>query len=334
MGIRQTGIDGKRILVVGGTGNIGRALCYVLARNNVVDVLARGSNPSVVEELSGFCRRIWQRDLSHDSPLDGIASDYDYVFHMAVHWGFSRELAFGEFDYFQRVNTLSGARLIYHFRDSDATFVFGSTGGVYQPCDPGQLRSEEHTAVGGDNPYEISKIQLEHMTLGLSDMYDVPVAVLRYFWPIFPWGGGGPARGVFSRVMGGEAVLRCDHPEGRRPMNLGYVADLVYATIAAAAGAEPARLEKDATGRIYNVSGHEAASLEEIAVEFARQMELQVQFSNAPAEGEHLPYVADVTKMSREIWTPRVGIEECIRRVVRGEKEGCRRMEDWMFDLG
>lgn len=333
MSIQQNTIDGKQILVVGGTGDIGRALSYVLSRNNEVDVLARGTDPAVVEELSGFCRRIWQRDLSHDSPLDGIDTPYDYVFHMAVHWGFRRDLAFGEFDYFQRVNTLSGARLIYHFADSGASFVFGSTGGVYQPCAPGQRRNESDVAIGGDNPYEISKIQLEGMTLGLSDMYDVPVAVLRYFWPIFPWGGGGPARGVFSRVLEGEPVQRCENPEGRRPMNLGYVADLAYATIEAAASAKPARLEENATGRIYNVSGQEAASLEEIAVEFADQMGLEAKFQEGPAEGEHLTYVADVTKMSEQLWKPRIGVEECIRRVVRGEKERCRRMEEWMFEV-
>ena len=112
MGVEQNSIVNSRILVVGGTGNIGRALCYVLSGKNEVDVLARGTEREVLDELSDFCGRIWRRDLSYDAPLDGIPDDYDYVFHMAVHWGFDRDMAFGEFDYFQRVNTLSAARLI------------------------------------------------------------------------------------------------------------------------------------------------------------------------------------------------------------------------------
>ena len=335
MGIEQHDIEGKRVLVVGGTGNIGRSLCHVLARNNDVDALARFSNPAVREELSRICRNLWKRDLSHESPLDGVPGDYDYVFNMAVHWGFSKDLSYADFEYFQRVNTLAAARLIFHCKDAGAKFVFGSTGGVYQPCrTPGQRRSERDLAIGGDNPYEISKIELEGMVLGLSEMYGAPVAILRFFWPMFPWGGGGPARGTIQSVLAGRPIPRARTEEGKRPMNLGYVADLVYAAIRAAARARSARLAEEPVACIYNVSGAEAVSLEAIATEFATQMGIKVQFEDAEREGPHETYVADVSKMACELWEPRVGWRECISRVVRGVRERSPGPQDWMFGNG
>jgi nucleoside-diphosphate-sugar epimerase len=334
LSIEQNDIVGKKVLVAG-AGNIGRALCHVLGRNNDVDVLelrSRLSDPVLSDELARSCRTIWRRDLSHDSPLDGMPGDYDYVFNMAVHWGSGREMSFGDFDYFQRVNTLAAARLIFHCKDGGAKFVFGSTGGVYQPCPPGVARNERDVGIGGDNPYEITKIQMEWMTLGLSEMYGFPLAVLRYFWPIFPWGGGGPARGAIGTVLACNPVPRARTEEGKRPMNLGYVADLVYATIRAAAKAAPARLAEDHTACVYNVSGADVLSLEEIAREFAAQMGVEARFEDAEAEGQHLTYVADVSKMSRELRAPRIGARECIARVVRGIREKVTGPEDWMFE--
>jgi len=331
-GVEQHDIEGKKVLVVGGTGNIGRALCWVLSANNDVDVLARFSSPAVEQELAPRCRALWKRDLSHDSPLEGVPKDYDYVFNMAVHWALRKDLGWDDFFYIQRVNTLASARLLYHCKDAGAAFVFGSTGGVYHPCrKPGERRTEQDIAVGGDNPYEISKIELEGMVLGLSEMYDAPVAVTRFFWPIFPWGGGGPARGTIQNVLDGKPIPRARTERGKRPMNLGFVSDLAYATIRAAALAQPARLADEPTRCIYNISGEEAACLEDIAREFAEQMGVNVRFEDADAEGPHEPYVADVTKMSRELWTPRVGWRESISAVVRGIREHVHGPEGWMF---
>jgi len=334
VGIEQHDIEGKKVLVVGGSGNIGRALCHVLSINNEVDALARFTEPEVEAELRACCQTLWKRDLSHDAPLEGVPQDYDYVLNMAVHWGFSKDLSYADFDYFQRVNTLAAARLMFHCKDAGARFVFGSTGGVYQPCrKPGESRREEELAIGGDNPYEITKIELEWMVLGLSEMYDAPVAVVRYFWPIFPWGGGGPARGTIGAILQGRHVHRARTEEGKRPMNLGYISDLTYATIRAAACARPARLVDDPSGRVYNLTGAEPVSLEQIATEFARQMGIEVTFEDAEAESASEPYVADVSKMARDLWEPRVGWKECIARVVRGIKEKVRGPEDWMFEV-
>ncbi|MBS3763158.1 MAG: NAD(P)-dependent oxidoreductase [Planctomycetes bacterium] len=333
MTIEQKSVEGKKVLVVGGTGNIGRALCYVLSRNNQVDVLARFSDAAVRAELEKYCDVLWKRDLSHDSPFDGIPADYDYVFNMAVHWGFSKDIAFGDFDYFQRVNTLAGARLMFHFKDTDTAFVMGSTGGVYQPCPPGVARKESDLAIGGDNPYEISKIQLEWKTLGLSEMYDIPVSITRYFWPIFPWGGGGPARGTIARILRNQTLPKVSSPEGKRPMNLGYISDLTYATIEAAACAEPAQLNDNPFGCVYNISGPEPWSLEKIAVQFAELVGIDVQFEEAEAEGQHETYVADIDKMTKELYAPQVNSQQCLELVARGIKEEVKGPEDWMFEV-
>jgi hypothetical protein len=43
-------------------------------------------------------------------------------------------------------------------------------------------------------------------------------------------------------------------------------------------------------------------------------------------------YLADVTKMSNDLWAPRIGVREAVRRVVRAFRENAQRPEDWMFE--
>jgi hypothetical protein len=63
-------------------------------------------------------------------------------------------------------------------------------------------------------------------------------------------------------------------------------------------------------------------------------MDVEVTFEDAEREGEHETYVADISKMSDELWEPAVGTRKCLERVVRGIEEKARGPEDWMFEVG
>jgi len=51
-------------------------------------------------------------------------------------------------------------------------------------------------------------------------------------------------------------------------------------------------------------------------------------FEEVEQERDMPMYLADVSRMARDLWEPRVGLRECVRAV----KEGIRTPQDWMFE--
>jgi len=79
--------------------------------------------------------------------------------------------------------------------------------------------------------------------------------------------------------------------------NISCISDLIYATIAAA-------------NRV------------------AEELGMEPLFEEVEQERDMPMYLADVSRMARDLWEPRVGLRECVRAV----KEGIRTPQDWMFE--
>ena len=323
----QEFLVGKKVLITGITGLIGRGLAYILSKNNEVHGAARFSNPKIEKELSSICHKLYKLDLSKKESVESLPKDYDVVFNLAVHWGEYRgplEKDWNTFIKTMEVNSFLPARLILHFKDTQAKLVFGSTGSLYTPSkNRKDLHVEGKTCwEGGECIYEDTKMGGDILIYWISQDFKVPAIILRYYWPEAPYTGGGRIGYIVRSFLKGQSIKASRvNPWWH---NLGYISDIVYATIAAANFvAIPAP--------IYNVSGEEITNTYEKALVVAEELGIEPKIEEVEDEGPSM-YLADVSKMKRDLWKPQIGLKECVRRVVKAIKEEINTPQDWMFE--
>jgi nucleoside-diphosphate-sugar epimerase len=325
-------IENKRILVTGVTGLIGRALAHVLAPRNHVYGAARFVDDDIAAELSAIGVEPIRVDFSERQSIATLPRDCDVVFNMAVKWGYDRNASCpaAEYQTVMHVNALLAASLMRHYAGSGAKLVMGSTGGVYPEAkDRQSLHQEDFTACAGGNVYSDSKIAGEQMVRWCSAEFDVPAVVLRYYWPITPFaarggGGGGGRIATIAKLMreGKPVIISEAHPWLQ---NLGYISDITAASVAAVhRAANPAVF--------YNVTGEELISSRTIAEALAAKLGVEPVYQMAAEEFPCGLYIADVGKMKRDLWVPRVGLGLAVDLCLRGLDEGSVHPQDWMFE--
>jgi len=325
VGIEQEFVSGKRVLVLGVTGLFGRGLSYLLSKNNEVHGLDIFPHPRTEREVSGWCARLWKVDCSQRNCLRDMPKDFDVVFNLAVQWGHGQAWDWNTFEQMALVNSFLPGQVMEHFGGSGAKLVFGSTGGCYVASkDRSDLHREGVTmSQGGGHPYDDTKLGGEMLVKYFSREHGIPAVILRYYWPAAPYHDGGRAGRAYRAYMAGKPT----QVSRKNPWyhNVGYISDLLYATCAAANHtAAPAAL--------YNVSGSEIVSYRDVDLAVAEELGIEPIFEEVEQERDMPMYLADVARMSRELWKPRIGLRQCVRRCVRAVKEGIRTPRDWMFE--
>jgi nucleoside-diphosphate-sugar epimerase len=184
----------KKVLVTGGTGQVGRPIAEFLARDNEVWCAARFTNATAREELeaSGVTTRAW--DLStHD--FAGIPSDFTHVVHTAITWTQDHDEAV-------RLNAEGTGALMWHCRDA-AAFLYVSTVCVYRRRDPDRpcVESDELGGCAEMMPaYPIGKIATEGAVRALGSIFSMPTTIARLNCMYGPYGYSGMV-GLFYQMV-------------------------------------------------------------------------------------------------------------------------------------
>jgi len=275
--------------------------------------------------VAGWCTKLWQVDGSVPHALRDVPRDFDAVFNEAVVWGHGQPFTWDTFYEMARVNTYFPGQILEHFAGTGAALVFASTGGCYTPSkDPSDLHKEGITMPsGGGHPYDDTKLAGEMLVNYLSIERQVPAVIVRYYWPAAPYHEGGRAGRTCRLFLAGKpSQVSTKNPWHH---NIGYISDLVYATIAAAKRVA-------VPPPVYNVSGKDIASYREVDLAVAEELGIEPIFEEVERERDMPLYLADVSRMAAELWEPRVGLKECVRRCVRGVRNNIRTPQDWMFE--
>lgn len=82
-------MEGKKILVTGGTGQVARPVAEALAERNEVWCLGRFGTPGVEKELNdqGITTFHWDMNDLGAAGYEGLPDDFTHVFHSAVRRG-------------------------------------------------------------------------------------------------------------------------------------------------------------------------------------------------------------------------------------------------------
>ena len=305
-------MQGKKILITGATGQIGRGLVHVLSKRNEVHAVARFGDAAIREEIEKKVERIWRMDMGAER-ADGLPADFDVVFHEAVNW--DREGGFEDQRRSFHLSCTFVGDLLY--RNAGAAFVLGSTGSVYEPVADGRCK-EDATRVHGWNAYVLAKIAMTQVARWICAAFDRRVAVIRYWYPYAPYKPHGKVDAALAgRVFG-------DNPH--RINERTYVQNHIENTIRAAEfAANPPEVFNSATDEYPTMAdmarigaGVTGAPLDPRADE--------------PGEPEGDGHSPCIEKMIRFFGPTRIRNEEGFRRYWRARQENITWPEDWMFE--
>lgn len=240
---------GKRALITGGTGFIGRVLIAELRRRHVpINILSRNPpDPSSGDANINSTRG----DLTAPGSLGSLCRDVDTVFHLAgrAHAG---DVRAGEDQLHQRV-TVDGTRALLRLAtQADVRrLVFVST--VKAIDDGGDECRDESTIAAPRTAYGRAKLAAEQMIFSWAAEQGAHAVVLR-----LPLVYGPGAKGNLMRMLDGIARRRFPPvPETHNKRSMVHAADVARAALLAAT-------KQVAGGKVYIVTDGETYSTRQI----------------------------------------------------------------------
>lgn len=217
-------MNGKKILVTGGTGQVAGPVAKALAKNNEVWALGRFGAPGSEDALRehGITTFRWDMNDTSEDGLKGLPEDFTHVIHSAVNRGED-----GDFNKAIEVNTIATGRLMTHCRTAEA-FLYVSTGALYkrQTLDHAYHEDDPVDGVADWLPaYPVVKIATEGAVRAYAATLGLPTIIARLNIAYGPGGYGGVPMLYFKRMLAGEPIPV--PVEGQNWCSLLYTDDLI-----------------------------------------------------------------------------------------------------------
>lgn len=223
------GLNGKKILVTGGTGLVGsHVIEMLLTKGARVVVLTRSLDPQSYFVTAGLDTQVVLRygDILDRRVFSDLLPRYgiDTIFHLAaqpiVTTAYDQPYSTLNTNIMGTVQVLEAARLYCGIRRiivASSDKAYGKSGKKYRESDP----------LVGDHPYEVSKSAADLVARSYARTYGLPVTVAR-FGNIYGEGDLNLSRiipGIMSSLIRGEElILRSDGSLTRDYIYVGDVA--------------------------------------------------------------------------------------------------------------
>ena len=286
-------MQGKHVMVLGASGKIGKHLVpRLLELGNQVDALARFSNPAVRGKFEQLGARIFERDLTDASALDGLPTEYDAVFNLAgVKFGADADPARTV-----ELQVHAVGRAMEHFAASRA-MLYASSGNVYPDTADG---CTEEDAPCPPSFYGLTRLGAEWLIGYFCRRNHTPSLIQRIFYAYHE--EFGVPTDIARQVRDGEAV-----DISTQYVNVIWLSDILDAMIKS--------VELCAVPcEVLNMTGVERVSVVDIAQKLGKLMGQEPSFKGTP-KGTSLLGKAD--KMARLLGAPRTSLDEGLARVAQ-----------------
>ena len=305
-----------RVLITGGAGFIG---------SHIVDALVtEGHEVAVVDNLSAGIDRtvnpaatVYNVSVSDPGALEDVFARVrpEVVNHHAAQISVRRSMADPASD--AQVNVVGSINLLeLCVKHNVPKFIFASSGATYS--EPRYIPMDESHPVRPQSAYGVAKYTVENYIRLFSDVYGLKYKVFRYgniFGPGQNPEGEAGVVAIFTRQMLG-GVQPTIYGDGSKTRDYVFVEDVVKANLLAMSDA--------GDDEIFNIArGVEVSDFEVFdAVRQATGVSVEPAYApKRPGEADRVSL--DATKAQRVLeWTPRVGLEEGVRRAVGFQLRG------------
>ena len=305
-------MNGMRCVVTGGAGFIG---------SHVVDSLKQAGHEVVVLDHGVRPHRsdveFQDVDILDLPSLLTATTGCDFIFHLAavsnVNVAFQNPLQCVAVNIQGTANVLEAAR-----QNKAKRVVFASTVWVYTGAHDNNVH--EHSPFfmpGAGHVYTSSKIAGELLCHDYSQLYQVPVTILRYGIPYGPRMRETLVIPIFlKKALAGEPLTIAG--DGSQYRNFIYVEDLARAHLLV--------MDDKAINQTYNLEGMRKVMVREVAETINRLLGGGVKIEYTPARlGDYSGKEVSAEKAKREIcWEPTVDFQEGMRRTIAWYKENRR----------
>lgn len=292
LGIWDTGMKDKKIVITGGAGFIGSNLARFLinAINHVIviDDLSTGRMENIQGIIDEKNFRFVEGSITDLDLLHDCFKNVDYVFHQAALPSVPRSikdpLATNEVNINGTLNVLVAAK------DAGVQkVVYASSSSVYG--DTPTLPKKESMIPNPLSPYAVSKIAAEYYCQVFADVFHLPTVSLRYFNVYGPWQDpSSEYAAVIPKFF--QNVLRDKPPvvygDGEQTRDFTFIDDVVQANVRA--------MEATATG-VFNAAGGKRITINDLAKTIMSlcQKEMEIMYEAArPGDIKHS--LADCSK--------------------------------------
>lgn len=261
-------ISGARIVVTGGLGAIGSALCRALLQREIASLTIIDDLSSSAIDTSSDVLADPRTVLLHDSILNEeclrrafVDRPQDVVFHLAAHFANQNSVENPIADC--EVNSVGTTKILEYARKASVKkFVFSSSSCVYGNTENFAVDTKDFHL---DTPYAVNKLHGELLVNFYHEYYGMNTTIVRYFNSFGPGELPGQYRNVvpnfFALAMQGLPLPITGDPQATRDFN--YVDNAVQATMLAAT-------ESVANGNTYNVGSGEELSIGDLAEKINR----------------------------------------------------------------
>ena len=282
-------LKGKRIMVVGGTGKIGKHFTPLLvekgARVSTVALFTGKAERRMYDEMGV---RTYHRDMGKVGALKGVPRKFDWVFNMVG-------LKFGSEDnpdLTLRVNVYAASQVMEHFAPS-GVISYASSGNVYPDTKGG---ADESVLPIPASFYALTRVGAEMMTDWYSRRNRTKAVIQRIFYA-YNKEFGVPAD-IARQIRDGEAV-----DLSTSKVNVIWNDDLMDQMIKSMThGAVPARIINLTSPQIYRVR--------DIANRLGKLMGRKPRFKNKP-KGANL--LADATLAKKLFGMPKTSLDKGLK---------------------
>lgn len=296
--MNTVGMENKKILLTGLTGQVAKPVALSFAKNNDVWGIARFSNPDIRKELMDAGIHCVKFDLSAPD-FSEIPDDFDYVLNFAVSFDPNFDVAI--------TAVVEGLGfLMSHCRKAKA-FLHCSTCGVYEvrgrkPMKETDPLGDSHSALLPS--YSICKIAAEGMARFCAKKWNLPTVIARLNVP-YGDNGGWPGLHLELILADQPVAVHTNKPSVYNPIHEDDIIETIPKLIEAAT----------VPANIVNWAGTEKVSLEDWSNHIAKLVGKTVGFEyTVDTLGSS---VADTEKMEAITGKTKVDWKDGIRRMIK-----------------
>jgi UDP-glucose 4-epimerase len=292
------------ILITGGLGFIGSSLATKLAeKGNKVTLIDNLFNKDsekrlILAEKEGI--EFIKGDIRELPDLGEI----DLIYHLAAQISVGNSFKNPSLD--ADINIRGTVNLLELARKNNCPFVFASSSTVYGSA---ETPTPENHPLNPISPYGLSKMAAEYYTSLYSSQYSIPTTIFRIFNVYGPGGFKGVIPDFIGKLKSNSKKLEI-LGDGKQTKDYIYIDDVVDAFIKKPEG-------------LFNLGTGTQTSVLQLADTIIKTLELKnvkIETGHQNWPGDVPVTQADISKLKKTGWTPKVGIEEGIKKTIEWHK--------------